>query len=56
MHDPPYVPLKMDTVIDYDEAAGFLKKKTSLEPRPEFTNIRTLKKHVIQALSQLYCP
>jgi hypothetical protein len=45
----------MDAVIDYDEAAGFLKKN-ALEPRLEFTNFRALKKHVIQALSQLYCP
>jgi hypothetical protein len=46
----------MDAVIDYDEAAGFLKTPPSLEPCPEFTNIRALKKHLIKALSQLYCP
>jgi hypothetical protein len=46
----------MDAVIDYDKAAGFLKNLPSLEPCSEFTNIRALKKHVIKALSQLYCP
>jgi hypothetical protein len=45
----------MDVVIDYDEVAGFLKTPPSLELQPEFMNIRALKKHVIQALSQLYC-
>jgi hypothetical protein len=46
----------MDAIIDYDEAAGFLKNPPSLEPRPNFTNIRALKKHIIQALAQLSCP
>jgi hypothetical protein len=46
----------MDAVINYDEVAGFLKTPPSLKPRPEFTNIHALKKHVIKVLSQLYCP
>jgi hypothetical protein len=46
----------MDAVIDYDEAASFLNPPPSFEPCPEFTNICALKKHVIQVLSQLYCP
>ncbi len=46
----------MDTVIDYDKAVGFLKPPPSLKPRSKFTNIHALKKHVIKALSQLYCP
>ena len=46
----------MDAVIKYGEAEGYLKKKTSLEPRLDFNNIRTLKKHVIKALSQMFCP
>jgi hypothetical protein len=46
----------MDTVIDYDEAAGFLKNPPSLEPCPNFTNICTLQKHIVQALAQLSCP
>jgi hypothetical protein len=46
----------MDAVIDYDEAAGFLKNPPSLEPRPNFTNIRALQKHIVQALVQLSWP
>jgi hypothetical protein len=46
----------MDTVIDYDEAAGFLKNPPSLEPRPNFINIRALHKHIVQGLAQLSCP
>jgi hypothetical protein len=41
----------MDAVIEYDKAAGYLKKPPSLEPRPDFNNIRALKKHVTKALS-----
>ncbi len=39
MYNPPHVSSNMDAVIDYDKAAGFLKKKPSLEPCPNFTNI-----------------
>jgi hypothetical protein len=46
----------MDAVINYDEAAGFLKNPPSLEPRPNFTNIRALQKHIVQVLVQLSCP
>jgi hypothetical protein len=46
----------MDAVIDYDEAAGFLKNPLSLEPHPNFTNICALQKHIVQALAQLSCP
>jgi hypothetical protein len=46
----------MDAVIEYDEAGGYLKKPPSLEPRPDFNNIRTFKKHVTKTLSQMFCP
>jgi hypothetical protein len=46
----------MDVVIEYDEAAGFLKNPPSLEPRPNFANIRALQKHIVQGLAQLSCP
>ncbi len=46
----------MDAVIDYDEAAGFLKNPPWLEPCPNFTNICALQKHIVQALTQLSCP
>jgi hypothetical protein len=53
--DPPWDPSKKDAIINHNKAAGFLKPPPSLKPRLEFTNIRALKKHVIKALSQLYC-
>ena len=56
MRNPINVPPRMDAVIDYDEAAGFLKNLPSLEPRPNFTNIRALQKHIVQALAQLLGP
>jgi hypothetical protein len=46
----------MDTVIDNDKAAGFLKNPPSFEPCLNFTNIHTLQKHIVQALAQLSCP
>jgi hypothetical protein len=54
--DPPYVPSNINAVIDYDKAAGFLKNSPWLEPLPNFTNIRALQKHIMQALVQLSCP
>jgi hypothetical protein len=53
---PINVPPRIDAIIDYDEAAGFLENPPSLEPRPNFTNIRALQKHIVQALAQLSCP
>jgi hypothetical protein len=46
----------MDFIITYDEAAGFLKNPPSLEPRPNFPNIRALRKHIVDGLAQLSCP
>jgi hypothetical protein len=52
-----YVPsTKMNAVINYDKAAGFLKNPPSLKPRLEFTNTRVLKTHVIKAFSQIFYP
>ena len=45
----------MDAIIDYDEIADFLKNPPSLEPRPDFTKIRALCKHVVTALAQIQC-
>jgi hypothetical protein len=45
----------MDAIINYNEAAGFLKNPPSLEPHPDFANICAHQKHVIKALSQLFC-
>ena len=46
----------MDTLIEFDEVADFLKNPPSLEPRPDFTKIRALRKHIVTALAQLQCP
>jgi hypothetical protein len=46
----------MDAVIEYDEAAGYLKNPPSLDPRPDFNNILAFKKHVIKALTQMLFP
>jgi hypothetical protein len=46
----------MDAIIDYNEVVGFLKNPPTLEPRPDFANIHILHKHMIKALSQLFCP
>jgi hypothetical protein len=46
----------MDAIIDCNEAASFLKSLPSLEPHPDFASIHALQKHVIKALSQLFCP
>ncbi len=55
LHPFPF-PRIIDIIITYDEAASFLKNSPSLEPCPEFAKICTLCKHVIKALSQLFCP
>jgi hypothetical protein len=47
--------VNMDATIEYDKAAGFLKTTPSLEPRPKFISICALQKHVIKALSQIFC-
>jgi len=46
----------MDAVIDFEEVADFLKNPPSLEPRPDFTKIRALRKHIVTAFAQLQCP
>jgi hypothetical protein len=56
VHAIPSVPTEIDAVIEYDEAAGFPKNPPSLEPRPNFINIRALQKHIVQGLAQLACP
>jgi hypothetical protein len=48
--------IKMDTLIEFDEVEKFLKNPPSLEPRPDFTKIRALRKHIVTALAQLQCP
>jgi hypothetical protein len=40
----------------YKEVMGFLKNPPLLAPRPDFTKIHALCKHIAQALKQLDCP
>jgi hypothetical protein len=56
VRNPINVPPRMDALIEYDEAAGFLKNPPSLEPRLNFNNIRALQKHIVEVLAQLSCP
>ncbi len=46
----------MDSLITYDEAAEFLKNPPLLSPRPDFSKMRALRKHIVKALKQLLCP
>ncbi len=46
----------MDSLITSDEAAEFLENLPSLSPRPDFTKMRALRKHMVKALKQLLCP
>ncbi len=46
----------MDQLITFDEAVGFLKNPPMLAPRPDFSKIRALRKHMTMALMQLVCP
>jgi hypothetical protein len=47
----------MDATITYDEVAVLVGVNTpTLEPRPNFKRIRTLRKHLERALQCLPCP
>ena len=46
----------MDNVITYDEAAALIANPPSLAPRPNFTNLRNLRRHIQRALQRLSCP
>ena len=46
----------MDTIISYDEIAALAANPPSLEPRPNFTNLRNLRRHIQRALMRVSCP
>ena len=46
----------MDSLITFDEAAEFLKNPPSLSPRPDFSKVCALRKHMVKALKQLMWP
>jgi hypothetical protein len=45
----------MNQLISYNEAAGVLKNPPTMMSQPNFTKIRALRKHIMQALKQLVC-
>jgi hypothetical protein len=52
-----YRPLKMEATISYDEVATLVGVNIpTLEPRPNFERIRTLRRHFERALQRLPCP
>jgi hypothetical protein len=46
----------MDTLITFTKVKGFLKNPPSFALRPDFTRLRVLRHHMINALKQLSCP
>ena len=46
----------MDSLITYVEVAEFLKNPPLLSPRPDFSKMHALRKHMVTALKQLVFP
>jgi len=46
----------MDTTISFEEVAALVANPPSLAPRPNFTTLRTLRRHIQCALQHLSCP
>jgi hypothetical protein len=46
----------MDTTITYDEVVALVANLPSIVPRPNFTNLRNLQRHIQCALQRLSCP
>jgi hypothetical protein len=46
----------MDTTITYDTIVGLLANPPSIDPRPNFFNLRNLCTHFAQALKKIPCP
>jgi hypothetical protein len=46
----------MNQLITFIEVVGFLKNPPSVAPRPDFTKMRALRKHITQAFKQPDCP
>ena len=46
----------MDTIITYDEVAALVANLPSIAPRPNFTNLCNLWRHIQHALKRLRCP
>jgi hypothetical protein len=46
----------MNTVISYDTVMGVLANPPSLDPTPNFFNLRALQSHFAKALKRIPCP
>ncbi len=46
----------MDTTISYDTIVGLLANPPSIDPRPNFFNLRELRTHFARALKKIPCP
>jgi hypothetical protein len=46
----------MNTVISYDMVKGVLANPPSLDPCPNFFNLRALQRHFAKALKRIPCP
>ena len=46
----------MDYVISYDEIAALVANPPSLAPRPNFLNLRNLRRHIQCTLMRVSCP
>jgi hypothetical protein len=46
----------MDTTITYNEMAALVANPPSIVPRPKFTNLRNLWRHIQRTLQHLSCP
>lgn len=46
----------MDTLITFDEVVALLANPPTLAPRPNFANLRALRRHMQRALQRLSCP
>ena len=47
---------KMNTVVSYDAVRTLLVNSPSINPRPNFFNIRELRSHFAKALKKIPCP
>jgi hypothetical protein len=46
----------MNAIISYDTIVGLLANPPSLDPRPNFFNLRALQSHFARALKKVPCP
>ena len=46
----------MDTLITFDEVVALLANPPTLAPRPNFSNLRALRRHMQRGLQRLSCP